>query len=539
MLAKTQSDNKYSQIQVDKFIYINNYYDYLGDEGSVLWEVDATSQTAWGCFSHERNTQSPQQARLSYNIPTTGGDEYRRVRAYPAMALGSLNGRDSSFGVEAKTGCGQTPVLAELGRCDSAIYDLRQTQIHTSLPLPYLDINHIGIKFKHTLESSASEKAVDNIFLDSVFHYIGDSSTWPDNFNENWGDINKINGNKTSAWNLNVWFQHDQHPDGNSTRLWSGGSVFLDNLVLPSGTSVSINCKHERQPTKYNENCNGGFFYIGVFVEDYVDEKDYNLIYSELVHYIGSQEFKNVVLGDVHCSKLWNDLGRPPFIVDEPHNFILDGIALGKEVWFSPNQTYTASLFQNVSFNINGTIYDYYGQSTPENPSSGQKPVSKISQDTIYKFKLYTEQSFNIKPQDINSVASTFKSITNESDPTVTEETFLDKGIRIKGINEGRNILRLIDSEDNAYFIELTVIKLGTDIVFDKDSIKVELISDAQNNLKKIVNNNDQAIDVQINFAKNNIEIRETILPQQELVIDVSGLDLDNISLHMQLLENN
>ncbi len=374
MAANTQANNGYSQIQVGALTYLNNYYDYVSQGGTIEWSVPCGTNLAWGCWDAPETTSSTDVCELCYNVPTTfdasgweQGDPYRRVRAFPTILLGSLNGRDSSWGVGAKTGCFYTGELAQTGRCNGlnsdgsddlshTVYDMRDVNAATSLPVKYSDLNSSIICFDYEENCNGTVDAVDNLFLDSYFHYIGDSALWPDGYQTSWGELNKINGNKTSAWNLNVWFCRDIHPNSTATTAWTGGGVMLSSFTLPSGQNVSINCKHERGGHTFDEGCGGGFFYIGVILNPQ-ECGAYCLDYQELADYVGSQLFKDHVLNNPACLQIWNDLGNPPFIVDEPQNYVLDGLALGNEIWFSETNQLTCNCFKDVSFFVNGSVY--------------------------------------------------------------------------------------------------------------------------------------------------------------------------------------
>ena len=389
MSATTQATNAFDQIQVGKLVYLNNYYDYISQQGTIQWNVPCGQNLAFGCWEDPDFIENGETCKLCYNVPATydtfeQGDPLRRVRAFPAILLGSLNGRDSSWGVTDKTGCSQTGVLAQSGRCgNSKVYDMRDVASGTNLPSKVPDINNASICFDYNPNCEGVDTGVDNLFLDSYLHYIGNANDWPTGYDPSWGDLNKINGNKTSVWNINVWFCNDVHPNGPATTNWTGGSVMLNSFTLPSGQQISVNCKHERAGNTYNGSCSGGFFYIGIILNPPVCNGVKCLNYKEILDYVSSQTFKDHVLNSVQCKQIWDDLGNPPFVVDEPTNYVLDGLMLGNEVWHSPDNQITCNCFDEVSFVVNSSPYGKFSAKTNDACPDCNSIDIKIENQTI------------------------------------------------------------------------------------------------------------------------------------------------------------
>jgi hypothetical protein len=448
-IAKTLKSDRYNQIDVGDLTYLNNYYDYGYDStGWVEWRVYAGDQISSGAYQFSTNNT----AAISYFVPDTLGDGFYRVRAYPCILAGSMGGRDSSHGVGDKTGNHKVKVLADSGRCWSKVYDMRDVNrlVHLPEKLNNLLNKTITISFKHKSE----DLAYDNVFLDSYLHYIGDKNIYPVGYLDSWGELNKINAGETSAFNINIWTQMDQHPHSSATTAWTGGTIMIDEFTLPSGQRCSINVKHERKNNKFDEGCSGGFFYVGIILEGKDTEEKVVLNYGEILDYVCSEEFKKAVLSHREAKAIYKSVGSPPFPIDEKENYILDGIALGKEVWFNKNEYVSSATFKEVEFNIAGKIISSTTSNNNINPKLDSTPtptptpISESDETINVVLDKITKVGEEVKILN-KSVNAKINQVTNKTNPEIlSDESKEDYGYKFTAAKEGFSEIKF-DTEDS------------------------------------------------------------------------------------------
>lgn len=355
MVDSTQPNNAFDQLQVGKLVYLDNYYrDPQGSTIDVSWEIPCGQQLGFNCYTDPSpfEVDGSEFCKLTYNVQQEVGNT-QFVRMYPSWLLGTLGGRDSSHGVGAKVGCNTTGILAPSGRCgNSAVYDMRDVKAATGFPIKPADLPQTSICYRNSI-CEGSTLAVRNTFDDAYIHYIADPSLWPSGYNSAWGDENKINARATATWNINTWRQWPNYGSGIN---WTGGTVFT-NITL-GGRNFDVYCKHENRPNAWNAGCGAGFFYIGFRPTSPVIAGELDCLdFSAQLAWVSSIDFKNRVLGDPACLQIWNDLGQPPFIVDEPNNFLLAGLQGGNEVWFSQENEPTVECWSDLSIKVGNETY--------------------------------------------------------------------------------------------------------------------------------------------------------------------------------------
>ena len=368
MPASTPPLDNFGQLQVGDLVYLNNVFglsnnNTIADVGSMSWCVPCGAQTGFRCYDLPvaGSAEDTGECRLKWEVQDSIGAT-GFVRAYPSVLLGTLDGRDSSWGVFAKTGCNGTAILDPTGRCvNHPVYDMRDVRDATGFPMRFTEMpNNIKIAFELIQQCGGTGTGTSNGFIDTYFHNISDPSTWPSTYQAAWGDYNKINARATNAWNLNIWTCLPE--PSNNPSMWLHGANnggYVASRVL-GGIPYDFYCKHEHAPNAWNNGCAGGFFYIGMVIPGQIYcDAPVCIDYAAVAQWIGSQDFKNTVLSHPIASQVYANVGSPDFIVDAPNDYLLTGIQAGKEIWFSDGPV--ESCLRGLQFVLGDEVY---GKST-------------------------------------------------------------------------------------------------------------------------------------------------------------------------------
>jgi len=398
----TDGNNSFDTAQVGDLFYATNFWNIDLSRNPLArgeWTVPAGNNISGDCYEQPvaGSADDASHATFCYTIPPqvdhgvnaqgepnidppTG--ERSHVHAYPFILLGSLGGRRETWG----TICNTTTALATSGRCgNSAVYDMRIPNTNINLPVRVDSLNTIKICFDINKNFAGDASNIDNVFIDSYLHRIDKPDLWPEGFQNSWGDLNKINENATETWNLNFKLCL---PEGFTATQATGGALINSSAPITiDGRQWGLFVKWETAGgdggsairdvatgLPANGKCANSFFYIS-FVpwsaalgtdSGFCNVTNMCINYDKFVDYVSSQEFKDRVLGvngqppvsargqSNYPKWIWEQVGQPPFPVDGRERYVLDGIGLGNELWFSPNSAESCIRWSNISFEVNG-----------------------------------------------------------------------------------------------------------------------------------------------------------------------------------------
>ena len=412
----TSGNNGFPVVQVGDILYGVNFWGVdlsVNPNSSGSWTVPCGAQISGNCYELpvEGSAEDTNNCEMCYTIqtpvmfnqngvPTPAGpaNDTSRVNAYPYMQVGSAGGRDNTWGVA----CGQTGVLAAQGRCGgSAVYDMRDPNAAVGLPERVSNIGNIEMCFGIDKNCSGDPANVENVFIDTYLHRIDKPDLWPTGYQNIWGDLNKINENATETWNINFKYclpEFAVNATGtgitNDPGAQATGGVRINTTpIVIDGKDWAVYFKWEqlgqnnpRNPVtglQQNGKCTNSFFYISFIpwnVATTLGQQNQSCpdldccAYSAFLSFVGSQEFKDRVLGQngfapVAANKqgsgqqanwpLWvyQNVGSPPFVVDNPSIYVLDGLQIGNELWFSPNGQQSCVCWSNVQFTTDAGVF--------------------------------------------------------------------------------------------------------------------------------------------------------------------------------------
>jgi hypothetical protein len=380
------------------------------DFGNISWSVPCGAAAGTNCWEVPTLDQYPADVacQMCWTLTENVGNTFY-VRAYPMMIFGSMGGRDTTWGAP-KQGCDaprQTGTLANSGRCNnSAVYDMRDPNAAIGLPVRVDQIATLSFCFDADPQCSGDPNNVENVFIDTYWHLINSAALWPTGYNPAWGELNRINENATEMWNLNFKLCL---PEGLNADAATGGPNLLlaDPTTYPGGCitidgrSWEVHVKLEGRPCSRStvdqtiaghgwapnaapanatlNPCRNCFYYIS-FVPCGADGNGTNrgicggsstcINYAAFADFVKSQAFKDLVVNpsqamprDLYDNQgnliesaahfprwIWEQVGEPPFPVDAPAAYALDGIALGNELWFSNAGQQSCACWSGVKF---------------------------------------------------------------------------------------------------------------------------------------------------------------------------------------------
>jgi hypothetical protein len=421
-----QLTNGFAAAQVGDILYGTNAWniDNTLNDYLIQWTIPCGANLGGNCYDLpvEGSADDTGECTLCWRIqdPVDHGNgnvdpvgSTFHVHAYPFMYFGSLGGRFETWGVQ----CGDTPQLAASGRCgNSPVFDMRAPNAAIGLPEradKLLATNRLRIKFDFKKNCTGADGNIDNGFIDTYLHRIDKSELWPDGFLAGWGDLNKINENATEAWNLNFKFCLPETL--NASQATGGILINTDGPITLGGRQWGVYVKPEgngaRDPNTglpFAGKCAGPFFYVS-FVpwsasqgidRGICDEDNICIEYWEHLQFLASQEFKDRILGQngfpilpdnrngsgpqAHWPRwVWEHEGEPPFLVDAPGSFVLDGIGLGSELWQSPTNEVSCQCWNNVSFTSDrGVFGKTSSEFIPPDDAMSFTCTAVVSQDT-------------------------------------------------------------------------------------------------------------------------------------------------------------
>jgi len=403
--------NGFPFVQVGDFYYAVNYWgvNLNLNDASGSWTIPCGPQINGNCYEapEEGSAEDSGECKMCWRIQdvvywnTTGGQsnpgDTSRVWAYPFILFGSLGGRKETWGVP----CGQTTALASTGRCNGinnptgeAVYDMRVPNAAIGLPERYDRITTQKFCFSFNKDCGGDPTNIENVFIDTYLHRIYQPALFPAGHTGtattpgNWGDVNKINENATETWNLNFKLCLPEfslnNPNINDPAAAATGGVLLNQTPITlDGRQWGVFIKWENiggssQPRDTTTGiqgsgniCENSFFYIsfvpwsatnpgGQQNEGICSATDLCIDFLKFLQFVGSQEFKDRVLGQNGYTPasgkgqanyprwVWEQVGEPDFVVDNPSGYVLDGIMLGNELWFSPNDVEACVCWSNV-----------------------------------------------------------------------------------------------------------------------------------------------------------------------------------------------
>lgn len=411
----TEGNNSFDTAQVGDLFYATNFWNIDLSKNPLAkgeWTVPAGERISGDCYASPiaGSADDTSQYKFCYTIPPqvdhgTFSDgrpnidpptgERSHVHAYPFILLGSLGGRRETWG----TICNTTTKLAESGRCgNSAVYDMRIPNNNIRLPVRADNLNTLKICFDVNKNCTGDAQNIENVFIDSYLHRIDKPDLWPDGYQASWGDLNKINENATETWNLNFKLCL---PEGFTATQATGGALINSTApITVDGRQWGVFVKWETaggDGGAANRNvasglpasgkCSNSFYYVS-FVPwsatigtdtGFCNVTNLCINYDRFVDFVSSQEFKDRILGingqapvsargrANYPKWIWDQVGQPPFLVEGRQAYVLDGIGLGNELWFSPNSAESCICWANVYFEIDGQVFGRPG--TPTRPN--------------------------------------------------------------------------------------------------------------------------------------------------------------------------
>ncbi len=378
----------FSKFQLDDVLYTNNVYDgrqldadnnwkllfYDGVQDFVRWEVPALiGNDASPCV----RPQSADPVMLSYRLTSRKDSPTERntfVRSYPAMVVGSMGGRFESWGVE----CGQTDaILPSIQRHGgSPVFQMETVAEATGLPVRADDLDYdIRVSVKADITAGDAANGVANVFMDSYWHNVSDSSLVPGGNSSLVNTINGISSDITEVWNLNIWFDYPRFEGRASS--WTGG-FRIGSVSLQEGGEFDIYFKIEGSRDGHRPRCVLGtaencFLYIGlVAVDPDAARNGVTINYTEIADWMRSAAFRDLFLtgafeNDTPAAKAheaWrlidgtaNDNNpdpakRGPRFPDADH--VIGGIHLGSELWYNPDAVPATIVFDTLGVEVEG-----------------------------------------------------------------------------------------------------------------------------------------------------------------------------------------
>lgn len=419
VIIDTSGNNSFPVVQVGDILYGLNFWGTnlaVNPDTGGSYEIPCGAQISGNCYElpvegSAEDTgvckmcytmESPQKWTDGTTIFTEPLNDTSQVQAYPNMLFGSAGGRNETWGVA----CGTTPALSG-GRCKSSpLYDLRVPNGAIGLPERVDQIGAMDFCFDVNKNCTGDASNVENVFIDTYLHRIDKPALYPTGYQTSYGDLNKINGDNTETWNLNFKLCLPEFAAGatgtgitNDAGAQGTGGVRINTTpIIIDGKEWAVYFKWEnlgqtsntRDPNtgvQANGDCTNSFFYIsfipwdvGTGVTPTACPTNWCCDFGLFIDWVGSQEFKDRVLGQngyapVAANKqgsgtqanwpLWvyQQVGSPPFVVDSPSSYVLDGIQVGNEIWYSPNTQESCVCYENVSFT---TDVGVSGKSTRE-----------------------------------------------------------------------------------------------------------------------------------------------------------------------------
>lgn len=370
-MASTNPTSGFDQIQVGDWVYTNNAYGInLGaGQGTIQWNVPDGGSLGGNCYDlpAEGTAADTGECTICHELHEGIGDT-TRVRAFPMMILGSQGGRDTTWGAS-KNGCPSpiTELVAAPSRCgNSAMYDLRQANAAVGYPALASAIPATEICFNADINCTGAQDNLSNIFIDTYWHRTDKPNLYPDGYNQALhGDLNKINENKTEAWNLNFWTcLPPTSINGNSDGGWTGGGSPVLTGVGIDGKSWDIyfkkegggSCTRDIDGNIQNGNdCDNCFFYVSFVANPQLCGQDICINYNAFADWVKSSTFESLITtpGSVG-NGIWLDVGQPPLPSTE--QFVIDGLAIGSEIWYSPNSQESCVCLSGVSATVDGKV---------------------------------------------------------------------------------------------------------------------------------------------------------------------------------------
>jgi len=176
-------------VQVGDIIYGPNYWGTntspnVNPNTNGTWSVPCGSMVNSDCYTLpvEGSAEDTNQCTFCYtvdnpqrfidsngNLVTEPVSNTFEVQAYPYYLLGSGDGgRDNTWG----NPCGVLNQLAPSGRCNSAVYDMRQSRDAVGLPQRLDLINTLKHYFEVIKDCGGQASNVENVFFDTYLHRI-------------------------------------------------------------------------------------------------------------------------------------------------------------------------------------------------------------------------------------------------------------------------------------------------------------------------------------------------------------------------------
>jgi hypothetical protein len=405
---ETSGNNSFPAAQVGDIYYGPNLFgvNLNNEDGYAGWTVPCGPQISNGCYEKpvEGTAEDTGQCTACWRIPDNGLGT-NGVRGYMFQLFGSLGGRKETHGVP----CGSTGTLAPNGRLSGCnfqngavvgsqenepVFDMRTPNAAIGLPERVDRIGNLSFCFSVNKECSGATSNIENVFIDTYLHRIYQPALYPvghtgsDGVAGNWGDLNKINENATETWNINFKLCLPEFSSGADPGAQATGGVRINTTPISidgrqwgayikwenfsgNGPDAVRNVNTGRAAHK----CLNSFLYISFVPWSAATGQDRGICnadnvcinYDQFLGWVGSQEFKDRVLGQngqpqvpanrqgsgqqAHWPRwVWDQVGQPRFVVDSPESYVLDGIGIGNEVWFSPTNQEACVCWEGVQF---------------------------------------------------------------------------------------------------------------------------------------------------------------------------------------------
>lgn len=389
----TGNQEWHSTKQVDDLVLTNNVHQIRGEDDIVDLQWLGTYNGDSPCSDNS----ALESIKLRYNISNSESDLGTRngyVRAFPAVALGTLGGRYQSHGYE----CGVRNYIHNgTNRRDTGamagLLDMADVQSATHFPVKAGELPTTRIRVKADIHSGSAVNGLANVFLDTYWHDVSNRAWVPEAPNGLASLVNTINGineNWTEVWNLNIWFDRPNttttgSSSSRSDNGWAGGDKI--SQITRGGGTFDVYFKKE---TSTDDQCKLGtagncFLYIGLVATDSTrsalrnGQSGVTINYNDLSNWFMSQEFKNLITGGASFAEdtprriaydSWigidgsgNDSesdveDRGPRFPDTNH--VIGGLHLGSEIWYNASGSRAEITFEKLGFQVGGDTFGLY-----------------------------------------------------------------------------------------------------------------------------------------------------------------------------------
>ncbi|OED38604.1 hypothetical protein AB833_18905 [Chromatiales bacterium (ex Bugula neritina AB1)] len=344
--SDTAPSGAFAKQEVDGLLFLTNAYGYS-------YQIPEDSYIEW----HLDNTNTVMKFRC------VNSDQYR-VKAFPCAVLGTMGGRWETAGkLEPLAGMENEYRMKGEGM-QSPLFDLRPARKKTGFPCLLSELPETTVQAKTRYHGNPTV----NTFLDMYLHDIDNPETA--SHSSLTGDLNALNSNRTKAYNINVWFQMPDHPNGNSGRpddAWAGGKVI--GVTDIAGQPFHVILKIETGGGNY-------FRYIALIpVNGPITHLSVNAVMDW-----AKQQLRPMLENHPQAQEMMakpDPRGYPaPRWPDD--NMVLSGLHLGNEIWWSdPNGQEGQVHWDTLQFDVAG--HGSFGWGGHDEASSGNRQSSTQS----------------------------------------------------------------------------------------------------------------------------------------------------------------